>query len=66
VLGAASLATGVASADAPVPWQWLFQDSATSTAQAQQDLHHDIMFFVISITTLVLYMLFNVSLGRGE
>ena len=33
VLGACALATGVVSADSPEPYQWLFQDSATSTAQ---------------------------------
>mmetsp|Transcript_39719 Transcript_39719/g.118194 ORF Transcript_39719/g.118194 Transcript_39719/m.118194 type:complete len:282 (+) Transcript_39719:100-945(+) len=47
-----------AAADAPQPWQWGFQDTGTSQAQAQVDLHHDIMFVVISITTLVLYMTF--------
>lgn len=57
VIGGLMLAAGTASADAPEPWQWLFQDSATSTAQAMQDLHHDIMFFVISISVLVLYMI---------
>ncbi|KAF5838683.1 cytochrome c oxidase subunit II, protein IIa of split subunit [Dunaliella salina] len=57
VTGACMLASGVASADAPEPWQWLFQDSATSTAQAMFDLHHDIMFFLITITILVIYLL---------
>lgn len=57
VIGGLMLAAGTASADSPEPWQWLFQDSATSTAQAMQDLHHDIMFFVISISVLVLYMI---------
>jgi hypothetical protein len=31
--------------------------------QAMFDLHHDIMFFLISITFLVLYMLVQVSIG---
>uniref|UniRef100_A0A7S3R0X4 Cytochrome c oxidase polypeptide II n=1 Tax=Dunaliella tertiolecta TaxID=3047 RepID=A0A7S3R0X4_DUNTE len=57
VAGACMLASGVASADSPEPWQWLFQDSATSTAQAMFDLHHDIMFFLITITIMVIYLL---------
>mmetsp|Transcript_17979 Transcript_17979/g.38661 ORF Transcript_17979/g.38661 Transcript_17979/m.38661 type:complete len:285 (+) Transcript_17979:118-972(+) len=62
VAGAVMLAVAApASADAPHEWQWGFQDSATSTMQAQQDLHHDIMFFVISIVTLVLYMMFQIA-----
>lgn len=42
VAGACVLATtgNIASADSPEPWQWLFQDSATSTHQAMVDLHH--------------------------
>lgn len=48
-----------ALADAPMPWQWGFQDSASSTAQAVMDLHHDIMFFLITITVLVLYLVFQ-------
>jgi len=46
-----------AAADAPTAWQWGFQDTATSQAQAQVDLHHDIMFFVITITVLVIYLM---------
>ncbi len=38
----------------------LAQDTATSTAQAMVDLHHDLMFMVISISFLVLYLLFQV------
>jgi len=33
VLGVAVLTAQVASADSPQPWQWLFQDMATSTGQ---------------------------------
>lgn len=58
--GAVALTATAASADAPEPWQWLFQDMATSTGQAMVDLHHDIMFFLITITSLVLYMLWQV------
>lgn len=36
------------------------QDTATSTAQAMVDLHHDIMFLLITISVLVLYLLFQV------
>lgn len=57
LVGAVALALGSgAAADAPIPWQWNFQDSATSTAQAMQDLHHDVMFFVLTIGFFVLYM----------
>lgn len=48
-----------AAADAPMPWQWNFQDTATSTGQAMQDLHHDVMFFVLTVGTLVLYLTFQ-------
>jgi len=57
--GAVALATSTASADTPNAWQFLFQDSATSTAQAMFDLHHDIAFFLITIISIVLYMLFQ-------
>ena len=32
----------------------------TSTAQAAQDLHHDVMFFVITISVLVVYLIYQV------
>lgn len=57
VIGGLMLAATTASADSPEPWQWMFQDTASSTAQAMIDLHHDIMFFVITISIIVLYML---------
>jgi cytochrome c oxidase subunit 2 len=50
-----------AAADAPGPWQWMFQDTATSTAQAMQDLHHDVMFFVSTVAVLVLYLVAQVG-----
>nr|YP_009746598.1 cytochrome c oxidase subunit 2 [Jenufa perforata]QII41618.1 cytochrome c oxidase subunit 2 [Jenufa perforata] len=43
-------------ADAPVEWQTGFQDPATSTMEAIIDLHHDLMFFLIAIFTLVVYV----------
>jgi len=62
LVGAAALAVAPpAAADAPAPWQFGFQDSATSTAQAIHDLHHDIMFFVITVTVLVLYLTFQIA-----
>ncbi len=57
LMGAVALATGTAAADSPEPWQWMFQDTANSTAQAMVDLHHDIMFFVITIAVAVLYLI---------
>lgn len=61
VAGAVTMAMCTASADAPHAWQWLFQDMATSTGQAQADLHHDIMFFLITIVTVVYYMLYQIT-----
>lgn len=60
LLGAVALALAPpAAADAPANWQWMFQDSATSNAQAMQDLHHDVMFFVLTVGVLVLYLTFQ-------
>jgi heme/copper-type cytochrome/quinol oxidase subunit 2 len=61
VAGAVLMAGSVASADAPEAFQILFQDSATSTAQAMFDLHHDIMFFLITTVTIVLYLLAQIT-----
>mmetsp|Transcript_27960 Transcript_27960/g.71300 ORF Transcript_27960/g.71300 Transcript_27960/m.71300 type:complete len:281 (-) Transcript_27960:228-1070(-) len=60
VAGAVTMAMCSASADAPHNWQWFFQDMATSTGQAMADLHHDIMFFLITIIVVVYYMLYNI------
>ncbi|PNW84680.1 hypothetical protein CHLRE_03g154350v5 [Chlamydomonas reinhardtii] len=57
---ALGLTTTTAAADSPQPWQLLFQDTATSTAQAMIDLHHDIFFFLITVVTLVFYMMFQI------
>nr|QYC94396.1 cytochrome c oxidase subunit 2 [Oedogonium sp. 1_circle_61917] len=40
-------------ADTPQPWQMGFQDPATATMQGIIDLHHDIVFFMIVILTVV-------------
>lgn len=61
LMGGLALATGTASADSPQPWQWMFQDTANSTAQAMVDLHHDIMFFVITIAFTVLYLIGQIA-----
>lgn len=64
--GAALLAAAVvavatpALADAPEPWQWGFQDSATSTMQAIVDLHHDITFFLITIATITMWFMYSI------
>lgn len=44
------------SADAPMPWQMLFQDPATSNMEGIVDLHHDILFFLIVILVLVMWL----------
>ena len=46
-----------AYADAPQRWQLGFQDAATPIAQGIQDLHHDILFFLIAILVFVSWML---------
>jgi heme/copper-type cytochrome/quinol oxidase subunit 2 len=43
-------------ADAPVAWQKLFQDPATSNMEGIVDLHADICFFLIVILVLVLWL----------
>lgn len=55
LMAALGLSTPVL-ADSPHAWAYGPQDTASSTAQAMIDLHHDIMFFVIAITIVVFYM----------
>jgi cytochrome c oxidase subunit 2 len=43
--------------DAPREWQMGFQDPASPIMQGIIDFHHDIMFFVVCISTFVLYMM---------
>jgi len=45
--------------DAAENWQLGFQDPATSIAAAIQDLHNDILFFIVSILVFVVWMLFR-------
>ena len=51
------LQTSPVHCDAPEAWQLGFQDPATPHMQGIIDLHHDIMFFVVSITLFVSWML---------
>lgn len=46
----------IVQADAPVAWQKLFQDPATSNMEGIVDLHADIAFFLIVILVLVLWL----------
>ena len=50
----------IAFLDAPEPWGFNFQDPASPLAQGIQDLHHDIMFFLIVVAIFVFWM-FNAS-----
>lgn len=59
VAAGVALATTTALADSPEHLGWMFQDSATSTMQAMVDLHHDIMFFLITIGATTYYMLYQ-------
>lgn len=43
--------------DAPTPWQLNFQEPASPIMEGIIDLHHDIMFFLIIIITVVLWLL---------
>jgi cytochrome c oxidase subunit 2 len=43
-------------ADAPALWQTGFQDPATANALGIIDLHHDIVFFMIAIFTVVCWL----------
>jgi len=47
----------ICSLDAPQPWQLSFQDPASPIAAGIQDLHHDIMFFMVFILTFVVWVL---------
>jgi cytochrome c oxidase subunit 2 len=46
----------ISRADAPVAWQIGFQDPATANMQGIVDLHHDIVFFMIVIFTVVFWL----------
>jgi heme/copper-type cytochrome/quinol oxidase subunit 2 len=49
--------------DTPERWQLLFQEAATKSMDNIIDLHHDIMFFLVAISTFVLYMLMRIVLA---
>lgn len=42
------------------PWQMSFQNPATETMERIIDLHHDIMFFVVSIVSFVSWFLYRI------
>jgi cytochrome c oxidase subunit 1 len=46
--------------DAPLPYQLSFQDPATAGMEGIIDLHHEIMFYIILIVTLVFWLLIRV------
>jgi len=46
--------------DAPVPNQLSFQDPATRLMEGIINFHHDLMFYIIVISVLVLYMLLRI------
>jgi cytochrome c oxidase subunit 1 len=54
-----------ASNDIPEAWQMTFQDPATSIMEGIVDLHHDIMFFVVLISTVVFWMIFLITVNFG-
>ena len=49
--------------DIPMDWQVNFQDPATPLMEGLMDLHHDIMFIIVTIITLVFYLLLRVILA---
>jgi len=46
--------------DIPLPWQYLFQDSATPIMENIVDLHHDILFFLLFIIFFTLWILYRI------
>lgn len=52
-------------ADAAKPWQFGFQDSATSLMEGIVDLHHDIMFYLIWVIVLVTYVMFELIFSNS-
>jgi cytochrome c oxidase subunit 1 len=46
--------------DRPTPWQLMFQDPATSIMEGIIDLHNDIMFYLVLISTFVLWMMVRI------
>jgi cytochrome c oxidase subunit 2 len=51
------LFTRIAYLDAPEVWSYVFQDPASPISQGIQDLHHDILFFMLVIMVFVFWML---------
>jgi cytochrome c oxidase subunit 1 len=51
--------------DIPEAWQMTFQDPATSIMEGIVDLHHDIMFFIVLISTLVFWMILLTTVNFG-
>jgi heme/copper-type cytochrome/quinol oxidase subunit 2 len=49
--------------DGPERWQLLFQEAATKIMDNIIDLHHDIMFFLVMISTFVFYMLIRIVIA---
>jgi hypothetical protein len=52
--------TGVTFNDSPNKLQFGFQDPGTSIMEAIVDLHHDIMFFLIWVVSLVSYLMLRI------
>ena len=49
--------------DTPERWQLLFQEAATKSMDNIIDLHHDIMFFLVAISTFVSSILMRIVLA---
>jgi cytochrome c oxidase subunit 2 len=56
----ASGLNGDVDRDAPLPYQLGFQDPATTGMGGIVDLHHEIMFYIVLIVTLVFWLLVRV------
>uniref|UniRef100_A0A060RCP3 Cytochrome c oxidase subunit 2 n=1 Tax=Blastobotrys adeninivorans TaxID=409370 RepID=A0A060RCP3_BLAAD len=46
--------------DVPTPWGMYFQDSASPIAEGIQELHDEIMFYMVIVLCLVTYILFSI------
>lgn len=51
--------------DAPMDWQFGFQDPATYLMEGLIDLHHDVTFFLIWIVIFVSFLMFEFILGTA-
>jgi cytochrome c oxidase subunit 2 len=57
IFDTANIGSYFVTLDSPKPWQMGFQDPATPIMEGIINFHHDLMYFLIIISTFVLWML---------